>query len=94
MRTDEELAELVEGEAQELHRRNLRMQAAAQAPGFAGDLRRAIGARNPIPLAAAIGVDTRTLELWRAGEGELPGRALERLVEELGLHLVPLEVGR
>jgi hypothetical protein len=67
-----------------------KIQAAAQQPGFFGDLRRAIVAshRSLDELSARIGVDQRLLSDFRAGNAELPAAALERLVDTLGLRLM------
>lgn len=67
-----------------------KINAAAEQPGFFGDVRRAILlSRRPIgDLAAAIGVDPQSLSDFRAGEAELPAPALNRLVESLGLRLM------
>jgi hypothetical protein len=64
--------------------------AAAEQPGFFGDVRRSILlSRRPIgELADAIGVDPRLLSDFRAGEVELPAAAIDRLVEVLGLRLM------
>ena len=67
-----------------------RIQAAAERPGFFGDLRRAIAAsrRSVDELSAGIGVDQRVLSDFRAGDTELPAAVLERLVDTLGLRLM------
>ena len=67
-----------------------KIQAAAEQPGFFGDLRRAIAAsrRSVDELSAGIGVDQRLLSDFRAGDAELPAVALERLVDTLGLRLM------
>ena len=67
-----------------------RIQAAAESPGFFGDLRRAIIASHLSvgELSAATGVDQRLLSDFRAGDAELPAAALERLVDALGLRLM------
>ena len=67
-----------------------KIQAAAEQPGFFGDLRRAIVAsrRSLDELSAEIGVDQRLLSDFRAGDTELPAAALERLVDTLGLRLM------
>jgi hypothetical protein len=67
-----------------------KIQAAAEQPGFFGDLRRAIAAsrRSVDELSAGIGVDQRLLSEFRAGDAELPAAALERLVDTLGLRLM------
>jgi hypothetical protein len=70
--------------------RFLKIKAAAEQPGFFGDVRRAVLlARRPLDdLATAIGVDAGTLSDFRAGEIELPAGVLDRLVEALGLRLM------
>ena len=67
-----------------------KVQAAAEQPGFFGDLRRAIAAslRSVDELSAGIGVDQRLLSDFRAGDTELPAAVLERLVDTLGLRLM------
>ena len=67
-----------------------KIQAAAEQPGFYGDLRRAIAAfrRSVDELSARIGVDQRLLSDFRAGDAELPAAALERPVDTLGLRLM------
>ena len=67
-----------------------RIQAAAERPGFFGDLRRAIIASHLSvgELSAATGVDQRLLSDFRAGDAELPAAALERLVDTLHLRLM------
>ena len=67
-----------------------KIQAAAEQPGFFGDLRRAIAAsrRSVDELSAGIGVDQRLLSDFRAGDAELPAAALERLVDTLDLRLM------
>lgn len=73
-----------------------RLLAAADEPGFGGDLRRAILLANvpSLRLAAEIGISVEALEAFRAGEAELSSHAIERLTARLGLHLVPVETGR
>ncbi len=63
---------------------------AAQQAGFFGDLRRAISSsRRPVSeLAATIGVEPSVLSDFRAAEAELPVKALEALIDELGLRLM------
>ena len=63
---------------------------AAEQDGFLGDLRRAIArSRRPVSeLAAEIGVESRLLSDFRAGEAELPAGALDRLIGLLGLRLM------
>lgn len=67
-----------------------KLKAAAEQPGFLGDVRRAIAqSRHPsIELSAAIGVDSNMFSDFRAGEAELPFASLDRLVEVLGLRLM------
>jgi hypothetical protein len=67
-----------------------KIKAAAEEQGFFGDLRRAIAlSRRPIrDLALEIGVDWRLLSDFRSGDAELPGAALDRLIETLGLRLM------
>ena len=67
-----------------------KIKAAAEQPGFFGDVRRAILLSRPsIPeLATAIGVDWRLLSDFQAGDAELPAAALDRLIETLGLRLM------
>jgi len=67
-----------------------KIKAAAELPGFLGDIRRAIllSRRSMDELAAAIGVEPRLLSDFRAAEAELPAAALDRLMETLGLRLM------
>lgn len=67
-----------------------KIKAAAERPGFFGDVRRAVLlSRRPVSeLAAAIGIDPRVLSDFCAGEAELPAATLDRLVEALGLRLM------
>jgi hypothetical protein len=67
-----------------------RIKTAAEQPGFFGDIRRAILLSRPsIPaLAAAIGVDSRVLSDFQAGDAELSAAALDRLLDVLGLRLM------
>ncbi len=67
-----------------------KIKAAAEQPGFFGDIRRAILLSRPsIPdLASSIGVEQRVLSDFQAGEAELPAAALDRLFEKLGLRLM------
>ncbi len=67
-----------------------KIKAAAEQPGFFGDVRRAIlCSRRPVDeLAAEIGVDGRLLSDFRAGDAELPAAALDRLINILGLRLM------
>ena len=66
-------------------------KAAAERPGFFGDVRRAIAScRRPTDeLADEIGVDSRLLSDFCAGDAELPAASLDRLIEALGLRLMP-----
>jgi hypothetical protein len=81
-------------EAQRLNAERWRkLEAAAAAPGFSGELRRAIDAAR-VPshrLAARCVVDVAELEAFREGDSELPSGAIDRLVAELGLTLIPAE---
>jgi hypothetical protein len=67
-----------------------KIKAAAEQPGFFGDVRRAIAfSGRPIhELAVQIGVDSTLLSDFRAGEAELPSGALDGLIEALGLRLM------
>jgi hypothetical protein len=67
-----------------------KLKAAAEQPGFLGDIRRAILVSRPsIPkLAAEISVDERLLSDFQIGDAELPAAALDRLLEKLGLRLM------
>jgi DNA-binding MarR family transcriptional regulator len=67
-----------------------KIHAAAEEPGFFGDLRRAILlSRRPVhELAQQIGVDPRLFSDFRAAEAELPAAALARLLETLDLRLM------
>jgi hypothetical protein len=67
-----------------------KIRAAAEQPGFFGDVRRAIAlSRIPIyELAVEVGVDARLLSDFRAGEADLPAATLDRLIETLGLRLM------
>ena len=80
--------ELAGKEENRAHMRKI--QAAAERPGFFGDLRRAIIAshRSVRELSAAMRVDQQLLSDFRAGDAELPAAALERLVDTLGLRLM------
>jgi len=80
--------ELAGKEANVAHLR--KVQAACEQPGFFGDVRRAMAlSRRPIDeLAAEIGVDSRLLSDFRAGDAGLPPAALERLIDTLGLRLM------
>ena len=65
-------------------------KAAAERPGFFGDVRRAIFAsrRTTDELAGEIGVEPRLLSDFCAGDAELPAAALDRLIETLRLRLM------
>ena len=67
-----------------------KIQAAAEQPGFFGDVRRAIGlCRRPVDeLSQQVGIDSRLLSDFRAGETQLPPSVLDRLIEVLGLRLM------
>jgi hypothetical protein len=67
-----------------------KIKAAAEQPGFFGDIRRAIFySRRPIEeLSTTIGIDSRALSDFCAGDAELPGPTLERLIETFGLRLM------
>ncbi|MFV2069073.1 MAG: hypothetical protein ACC645_19065, partial [Pirellulales bacterium] len=67
-----------------------KLKTAAEQPGFFGDVRRAIALsrRSVEELAAEIGVDSRLLSDFRAGDAELPSVALERLIATLALRLM------
>ena len=67
-----------------------KVKAAAELPGFFGDIRRAIFySRRPFEeLSATIGIDSSTLSDFCAGDADLPGHALERLIEAFGLRLM------
>jgi len=67
-----------------------KVRAAAEQPGFFGDVRRAIIlSQCPVAeLAKEIDVDPRLFSDFRAGEAELPAPALDRLIERLGLRLM------
>jgi hypothetical protein len=67
-----------------------KIKAAAERPGFFGDVRRAIALsqRPADELANEIGVEPRLLSDFRAGDAELPAAALDRLLETLGLRLM------
>jgi hypothetical protein len=64
--------------------------AAAEQPGFFGDVRRAImlSQRSIGELATEINVEPRVLSDFRAGDAELPALVLDRLIETLGLRLM------
>jgi hypothetical protein len=64
--------------------------AAAEQPGFFGDLRRAIllSRYSSSELSAAIGVSLEDFSDFRAGDTELPAAPMDRLIETLGLRLV------
>jgi hypothetical protein len=67
-----------------------KVKAAAEQPGFFGDVRRAILLSRPsVPdLATEIGVDYCALSDFMAGDAQLPSTALDRLLEKLGLRLM------
>lgn len=67
-----------------------KIKAAAEQPGFFGDIRRSIAlSRLPVgDLSTAIGIDMRVLSDFRAGEVELPAAVLDRLIHALGLRLM------
>ena len=67
-----------------------KIKAAAEQPGFFGDVRRAIAlSQRPVDeLAAEIGVGPRLLSDFRAGDADLPSAALDRLFDVLGLRLM------
>jgi hypothetical protein len=67
-----------------------KVRAAAERPGFFGDVRRAIIlSRRPIAqLASDIGVEPLLFSDFRAGEAELPAANLDRLLKTLGLRLM------
>ena len=60
------------------------------APGFFGDVRRAMTfSRRPLrELASELGIDERVLADFRTADADLPAAALARLVEILGLRLM------
>jgi hypothetical protein len=70
------------------HRRKI--MAAADQPGFFGDIRRAIilSRRSRSELANSIGIDQRLLSDFRTGEAVLPEDTLGRLIDALGLRLM------
>jgi hypothetical protein len=67
-----------------------KIQAAAQQPGFFGDVRRAIllSRRQIDKLAQEIGVDASLLSDFQAADAELPAGTLDRLLDLLGLRLM------
>ena len=67
-----------------------KLTAAAEQPGFFGDVRRAIIlSRRPVAdLAKDIDIDLLQFSDFRAGEAELPAAVLDRLLESLGLRLM------
>jgi hypothetical protein len=67
-----------------------KIKAAADQPGFFGDVRRAIlCSRRPVnDLAAEIGIEPRLLSDFRAGDADLPAAALDSLIDVLGLRLM------
>jgi len=68
-----------------------KMDAAAAEVGFSGELRRAIRSchRDHRELARTLGIDVELLDAFRAGDAALPSDVIDRLVELLGLKLVP-----
>jgi hypothetical protein len=72
-----------------------KIKAAAEQPGFFGDVRRAIALSNRRvdELAKEAGIDLHLLSDFRAGEADLPADALDRLLESLRLRLM-LEIRR
>jgi hypothetical protein len=64
-----------------------RMLAAANEPGFSGDLHRAINSQHlhPRRLADECGVDWRVLEDFRSGDATLSSDVIDRLVQRLGI---------
>jgi hypothetical protein len=94
--TPEQKKEYREAVAQEMARKEAniagarKVRAAAEQPGFFGDVRRAILLSRPsVPdLATEIGVEYRVLSDFMAGDAELPAAALDRLLEKLGLRLM------
>jgi hypothetical protein len=81
-------AELAGKEANITHLKKIK--AAAEQPGFLGDIRRAMAlSKRPLAdVAAAIGVDPEQLSAFRADDAELPPTALDRLLNALGLRLM------
>jgi hypothetical protein len=79
----------IEGKEKNIERVR-KIKAAAEQPGFFGDVRRAILLSRPsIPdLATSIGVDWLLLSDFQAGDADLPAIALDRLMESLGLRLM------
>lgn len=67
-----------------------KVKAAAERPGFFGDLRRAMASsgRSMDRLAAEVGVAPQHLSEFRAGDAELPAAALDGLIQALGLRLM------
>lgn len=67
-----------------------KVKAAAERPGFFGDLRRAMASsgRSMDQLAAEVGVAPQHLSEFRAGDAELPAAALDGLIQALGLRLM------
>lgn len=80
--------EMADKEANNAH--HLKIRAAAEQPGFFGDVRRAILLSRPSTsdLASKIGVEAGLFSDFRAGEAELPAAAMDRLIEILGLRLM------
>ncbi|MGD9854250.1 MAG: hypothetical protein AB7U20_04790 [Planctomycetaceae bacterium] len=75
---------------EEIIARMRKIMAAANEPGFLGDLRRTLNAAGPriAALPDQIGVDAALLSDFRAGEAELPAAAISRLVDALRLRLM------
>jgi hypothetical protein len=67
-----------------------KVRAAAEQPGFFGDIRRAIilSQRPMAELAKHIDVDPLLFSDFRAGDAELSAATLDRLLEALGLRLM------
>ncbi len=67
-----------------------KIKAAAEQPGFIGDIRRTIlHTRRPVQeLAASAGIEPRLLSDFRAGDADLSSNVLDRLIEALGLRLM------
>lgn len=85
----QQLAQVVDAE-QDSDRAHVRsIEAAAQEPGFSGDLRRAIMAAGipSVDLATRSGVSVTVLEDFRAGRLALNSDVINRLIEALGLQL-------
>jgi hypothetical protein len=67
-----------------------KIKAAAEQPGFFGDLRRsiALSRMSMEELSSEIGVDQRLLSDFRTDDAELPAVTLDRLIQTLGLRLM------